>query len=94
MNSKNRHSSSGSVLLRVLLLILALVGAFLVYALSVYEEPPVDPLWAVSGSEHIPAGAVTVRYQRHGDPVVQRRRNAVDDRRLVHPPRPAAPAGG
>jgi L-ascorbate metabolism protein UlaG (beta-lactamase superfamily) len=62
MNSKNRHNSSGSALLRVLLLILALAGAFLVYALSVYEEPPVDPSWAVSGSAQIPAGAVTVRY--------------------------------
>lgn len=62
MNSKSPRRSSGSALLRVLLLLLALAGVFLVYALSVYEEPPVDPQWAVSGSEQIPAGAVTVRF--------------------------------
>lgn len=62
MNAKRPRAASGGVLLRVLLLILVSAGLFLVYALSVYEEPPVDPAWAVSGSEHIPDGAVTVRF--------------------------------
>lgn len=62
MNLKSPLRSSGSVLLRVLLLLLALAGGFLVYALSVYDEPPVDQDWAVRGSEHIPDGAVTVRF--------------------------------
>jgi len=44
------------------LALLILCGLFLVYALSVYEEPPVDASWALSGSEHVPAGAVTVRF--------------------------------
>ncbi len=43
-------------------LFVLLSGLFLAYALSVYEDPPVDPGWAVSGSEHIPPGAVTVRF--------------------------------
>jgi L-ascorbate metabolism protein UlaG (beta-lactamase superfamily) len=62
MKLKSPRSLSGSALPRALLLILVLVGLFLVYALSVYEEPPVDPQWAVGGSESIPAGAVTVRF--------------------------------
>jgi L-ascorbate metabolism protein UlaG (beta-lactamase superfamily) len=47
---------------RLFVLVIILSGLFLAYALSVYEEPPVDPGWAVSGSEHIPPGAVTVRF--------------------------------
>jgi len=62
MNLKSPLRSSGSALLRVLLLLLALAGVFLAYALSVYDEPPVDPAWAMRGSEHIPDGAVTVRF--------------------------------
>jgi L-ascorbate metabolism protein UlaG (beta-lactamase superfamily) len=61
MHSKTPRRSSGRALLRAVLL-LVLSGLFLVYALSVYEEPPVDPAWALRGSEPIPAGAVTVRY--------------------------------
>jgi len=51
---------------RSLLLLLALVFVLpalaLVYALSVYTQPPVDPRWALSGSRNIPDGAVTVRF--------------------------------
>lgn len=56
------HTASGGALVRVLLLLAALAGVFLIWALTVYEEPPVDPVWAVSGSERIPDGAVTVRF--------------------------------
>jgi L-ascorbate metabolism protein UlaG (beta-lactamase superfamily) len=28
----------------------------------VYDDPPVDPAWAINGSEQIPTGAVTVRF--------------------------------
>jgi L-ascorbate metabolism protein UlaG (beta-lactamase superfamily) len=66
MRSKSRPSFQGSALLRALLYLLVLSvilsGLFLVYALSVYEEPPVDPQWAVRGSDQIPPGAVTVRF--------------------------------
>lgn len=55
MNSKSPPSLAGSALPRVLLftllVLVVLLGLFLVYALSVYEEPPVDPKWAISGSE-------------------------------------------
>ncbi len=43
-------------------LVIVLSGLFLAYALSVYEEPPVDPEWALPGSKQFPAGAVTVRF--------------------------------
>ena len=38
------------------------VGAVAARLLTTYEEPPVDPAWAVAGSGSIPDGAVTVRY--------------------------------
>lgn len=66
MRSKSQLSFQGSALLRILLyllgLFLILSGLFLTYVLSVYEEPPVDPQWAVRGSDRIPPGAVTVRF--------------------------------
>ncbi len=66
MKSKSRPSLPGSTLLRTLLYVFVLfallAGMFLAYAFSVYEEPPVDPAWALPGSKHIPAGAVTVRF--------------------------------
>ena len=37
----------------------AILGA---YALLVYSDPPVDPEWALEGSDKIPEGAVTVRF--------------------------------
>ena len=46
----------------VLALVVVLVLGVVAYFLSAYEEPPVDPAWAVEGSEYIPEGAVTVRY--------------------------------
>jgi len=66
MRLKNRPNFQGSALPRTLLylfLFAAVVSSlFLVYALSVYEEPPVDPSWALPASESIPTGAVTVRF--------------------------------
>jgi L-ascorbate metabolism protein UlaG (beta-lactamase superfamily) len=66
MRLKSRLSIKGGAPVRALLyglvLVVILSGLFLAYALSVYEEPPVDPDWAVRGSEHIPPGAVTVRF--------------------------------
>ena len=66
MKSKSRPSLSGSALSRALLVLFVLLvllsGLFLAYALAVYEDPPVDPEWALPGSKHIPAGAVTVRF--------------------------------
>jgi L-ascorbate metabolism protein UlaG (beta-lactamase superfamily) len=66
MKSKSPPSSSGSALPRVLaftfVIAALLLGLFLLYALSVYEEPPVEPDWAIRGSEQIPPGAVTVRF--------------------------------
>ena len=66
MKSKSLLSSSGSALPRVLaftfVIAAVLLGLFLLYALSVYEEPPVEPGWAIRGSEQIPPGAVTVRF--------------------------------
>lgn len=62
MKSRSPRHLSGKVLLRALLFILVLCALFLVYALNVYDEPPVDPAWTVSGSEQIPPGAVTVRF--------------------------------
>ena len=63
---RSNASSSGSALLRALgygfLLLVLLSGLLLAYALTVYEKPPVDPRWALSGSDTIPAGAVTVRF--------------------------------
>jgi L-ascorbate metabolism protein UlaG (beta-lactamase superfamily) len=66
INVRSPRSASGGVLLRVLLLILVLSGLlaslFLAYALSVYDDAPVDPQWLVNGTAHIPDGAVTVRF--------------------------------
>jgi L-ascorbate metabolism protein UlaG (beta-lactamase superfamily) len=66
MRSKSRPSFQGSALPRALLSLFVLLfivsGLFLAYAFSVYEEPPVDPAWALPGSKTIPAGAVTVRF--------------------------------
>ncbi|MDH3201504.1 MAG: MBL fold metallo-hydrolase [Myxococcales bacterium] len=42
----------------VLVTVLALAG----YFLGTYQAPPVDPAWAVEGSNEVPEGAVTVRY--------------------------------
>lgn len=39
-----------------------LLGASAWYLLGTYVDPPVDPGWAVSGSEEIPEGSVTVRF--------------------------------
>jgi L-ascorbate metabolism protein UlaG (beta-lactamase superfamily) len=66
MKSKSPPSLSGSALPRALLFALTVLvivsGLFLAYALLVYEEPPVDPGWSVSGATQIPPGAVTVRF--------------------------------
>jgi L-ascorbate metabolism protein UlaG (beta-lactamase superfamily) len=40
----------------------ALVAGSLAYALLVYKEVPVDPAWAVDGSDRVPAGAISVRF--------------------------------
>jgi L-ascorbate metabolism protein UlaG (beta-lactamase superfamily) len=39
-----------------------IVAALLAWLLLVYKPVPVDPAWALDGSEDIPAGAVTVRF--------------------------------
>lgn len=49
-------------LLYSLLTLLVLLGAGLAWLLLFYKSPPVDPAWAVTGSDYIPAGAVTVRF--------------------------------
>lgn len=48
--------------LGLLLLIVVFLTLFLVYALNVYTVAPVEPEWAVLGSDSIPEGAVTVRF--------------------------------
>ena len=45
-----------------LLLLVLLAAAGLAYLLLAYKSPPVDPQWALAGSDTIPAGAVTVRF--------------------------------
>lgn len=50
-----------SLLLVVLLLAVVLAGALL-YGVTVFSEPPVDPRWALAGDTVIPEGAVTVRF--------------------------------
>lgn len=66
MKSKSPPSSSGSALPRALLFallaLLFLLGLFLVYVLSVYEDAPVDPGWAVAATGQNPPGVVTVRF--------------------------------
>ena len=66
MKSKSPPRSSGSALPRALLTVfialLVVSGLLLAYGLLVYDEPPVEPGWAVNGSEQVPAGAVTVRF--------------------------------
>jgi L-ascorbate metabolism protein UlaG (beta-lactamase superfamily) len=62
MRSRSPRNLSGKALLRALLFILVVAALLLAYTLTVYDEPPVDPAWAVSGSEQIPPGAVTVRF--------------------------------
>lgn len=62
MKSRSRRRSSGKAVLRALLCVLALAGLFLLYALTVYDDPPVDPAWVVPGAAQIPPGAVTVRF--------------------------------
>ncbi len=52
----SRRIATGGALL---LLTLAALAYFL---LSTHVAPPVDPAWAVAGSESIPPGAVTVRH--------------------------------
>jgi L-ascorbate metabolism protein UlaG (beta-lactamase superfamily) len=49
-------------LLLLLLLLIILPGLFMAYALLVYSDVPVDPKWALLGSETVPQGAVTVRF--------------------------------
>lgn len=41
---------------------LALLAGLAVFLLTTYETAPVDPSWAVAGSDAIPSGSVTVRY--------------------------------
>ncbi len=43
-------------------LIVAALGAGLAWLLLVYKAPPVNPAWALAGSDNIPPGAVTVRF--------------------------------
>jgi L-ascorbate metabolism protein UlaG (beta-lactamase superfamily) len=43
-------------------LVLLGLGAVAIYFLGTYEDAPVDPAWAVTGSDDVPPGAVTVRY--------------------------------
>jgi L-ascorbate metabolism protein UlaG (beta-lactamase superfamily) len=54
--------SAAKTLLVALLLAVLLVAAVLAYVTNVYTEVPVDPDWAVSGSDEVPAGAVMVRF--------------------------------
>ena len=42
--------------------LVAAVGAAAWYLLATYDPPPVDPAWAMAGSEDIPPGAVSVRW--------------------------------
>lgn len=46
----------------VLGLILALLLGWAAYMVRTFEDPPVDPEWAVEGTDDIPDDAVTVRY--------------------------------
>lgn len=45
-----------------LLLLLALVAGSAAWLLTTYDDPPVDPSWAVVADAEIPEGSVTVRY--------------------------------
>ena len=50
---------------RLLVLLMALcilLAAWFAWLLLFYKSPPVDPAWALPGSDDIPAGAVTVRF--------------------------------
>jgi len=38
------------------------VSLFITYALNVYKQAPVDPLWEMSSTDVTPEGALTVRY--------------------------------
>lgn len=49
-------------LLATLLIAFLLLGGGLGWLLLFYKSPPVDSAWALSGSEEIPNGAVTVRF--------------------------------
>ena len=49
-------------LLLLFLLLIILPALFMAYALLVYSDAPVDPRWALPGSETVPQGAVTVRF--------------------------------
>lgn len=55
-----------SSILRVLIGATAAIGIALAvsagYFLHTYQTPPVNPAWAIEGSEAIPEGSVTVRY--------------------------------
>ena len=73
-----------------LAVLLAALGAAAFYLLGTYDPPPVDPAWAVAASAEIPAGAVTVRWTGTDDARVLRRRDHLDDRRLVLAPGTAA----
>ena len=50
------------ILLRTGAAVLVTVFALAGYFLGTYEKPPVDPAWAVEGSDEIAEGALTVRY--------------------------------
>lgn len=49
-------------LLTPLLALVFLLAVLFAWLLLAYKPPPVDPAWALPGSENIPPGAVTVRF--------------------------------
>ncbi|MEM9731376.1 MAG: MBL fold metallo-hydrolase, partial [Myxococcota bacterium] len=55
-------SRTWKTVLGVLGLILAILLGWAVFMFRTFEDPPVDPAWAVEGTDDIPDGAVSVRY--------------------------------
>ncbi|MGB5811846.1 MAG: MBL fold metallo-hydrolase [Polyangiales bacterium] len=51
-----------SIVVGSLAVVLALLLGVAIFMLHTYEDPPVDPAWAIEGTADIPQGAVTVRY--------------------------------
>jgi len=61
-----RGASVAGMILRILLggllAVLALAAGLATYMLTTYDEPPIDPEWAMIADGAIPEGAVRVRY--------------------------------
>lgn len=61
MTTMARRSISRIVLWALAAIVIAVAGSAW-YFLNTYEAPPVEPAWAVEGSQEISEGSVTVRY--------------------------------